>query len=206
MNTAKDYYAILGVLPTAEDFVIEAAYRALSKRYHPDRYNGSDAHDKMIAINEAFEVLGNAAKRKEYDQERKSTNQDDSEFFNNEFDNLKEAFAVFEDDWKVAVNYYPELVSISDRLAKISSRLAFSFRVFLLQEKRFGDASLIAEEMKQNFFTQFFGPNKSVHRFAHLMIKFKRKHVLLELNRAIRVLGSNESEKILQSLESKYPI
>ena len=47
MNTAKDYYAILGVLPTAEDFVIEAAYRALSKRYHPDRYGGTDAHEKM---------------------------------------------------------------------------------------------------------------------------------------------------------------
>mgnify|MGYP000169682062 CR=1 FL=1 len=37
----KDYYAILGVTPQAEDVVIKAAYRALAQRYHPDRFVGS---------------------------------------------------------------------------------------------------------------------------------------------------------------------
>jgi curved DNA-binding protein CbpA len=206
MNTAKDYYAILGVLPTAEDFVIEAAYRALSKRYHPDRYGGSDAHEKMSAINEAYEVLGNASKRKEYDQERKSTNQDDSEFFNSEFDNLKEAFAVFEDDWKVAVSYYPELVSISDRLAKISSRLAFSFRVFLLQKKKYENAKSIADQLEKAFLTDFFGSSSATHEFALLLIEEGRKDILLELNQGIKVIGSGGSSKVVDRLCEKYDL
>ena len=206
MNTAKDYYAILGVLPTAEDFVIEAAYRALSKRYHPDRYGGTDAHEKMASINEANEVLGNAAKRKEYDQERKSTNQDDSEFFNSEFDNLKEAFAVFEEDWKVAVSYYPELVSISDRLAKISSRLAFSFRVFILQKKKFEDAKSIADQLEKAFLTDFFGSSSVTHEFALQLIEEGRKDILLELNQGIKVIGSERAGKVVCRLREKYEI
>ena len=40
-NPEKDYYAILGVMPDAQDIVIKAAYRALAQRYHPDRFGGS---------------------------------------------------------------------------------------------------------------------------------------------------------------------
>ena len=53
MNIDKDYYAILGVLPSAEEIVIKAAYRALSKRYHPDVYTGPNIAEKMADINEA---------------------------------------------------------------------------------------------------------------------------------------------------------
>ena len=45
MNINKDYYAILGVLPNAENVVIKAAYRALSKLYHPDVYSGKNADE-----------------------------------------------------------------------------------------------------------------------------------------------------------------
>ena len=53
----KDYYAILGVHPSAEEAVISAAYRALAKLYHPDLYKGSDAAERMAKINEAYETL-----------------------------------------------------------------------------------------------------------------------------------------------------
>jgi len=43
----KDYYAILGVHPSAEEAVISAAYWALAKLYHPDLYKGGDAADRM---------------------------------------------------------------------------------------------------------------------------------------------------------------
>ena len=45
MNTDKDYYSILGVMPDAQDIVIKAAYRALAQRYHPDRAGGGSAQD-----------------------------------------------------------------------------------------------------------------------------------------------------------------
>jgi len=69
MDKTKDYYAILGVLPTAEDVVIRAAYKVLAQRYHPDRTQetGPDASKRMALINEAYTVLSDPDKRKEYD-------------------------------------------------------------------------------------------------------------------------------------------
>jgi curved DNA-binding protein CbpA len=64
-----DYYAVLGVLPTAEPDVLTAAYRALVKKYHPDVYTGGrdDAERITKNINEAYAVLSDAAKRADYD-------------------------------------------------------------------------------------------------------------------------------------------
>ena len=42
IDADNDYYAVLGVLPTAEDAAIRAVYRALTQRYHPDKNPGSD--------------------------------------------------------------------------------------------------------------------------------------------------------------------
>ena len=53
MDPNKDYYAILGVHPTAEKAVIDAAYKALAKRYHPDmnQDNPNEAKRRMQEIN-----------------------------------------------------------------------------------------------------------------------------------------------------------
>jgi curved DNA-binding protein CbpA len=66
----RDYYAVLGVAPGSEDVVITAAYRALMRRYHPDTNKDATAQQKAREINEAYAVLGAAAKRAEYDRQR----------------------------------------------------------------------------------------------------------------------------------------
>jgi len=68
-----DYYAILGVNPTAEDIVIRAAYKALAQRYHPDRFAGSpeEAHRRMSELTQAYEVLADPLRRPKYDRRRK---------------------------------------------------------------------------------------------------------------------------------------
>jgi curved DNA-binding protein len=67
-----DLYEILGVLPSAEDIVITAAYRVLAQRYHPDRWAGppAEAHERMAAINRAYETLKDPARRAAYDGQR----------------------------------------------------------------------------------------------------------------------------------------
>jgi hypothetical protein len=65
----KDYYAILMVHPKAELFVIEAAYKRLAREYHPDFTNTPAQHEKMVEINEAYEILSDPARRKRYDKE-----------------------------------------------------------------------------------------------------------------------------------------
>jgi curved DNA-binding protein len=67
---AKDYYRILGVPKNASDAEIKKAYRKLAMQYHPDRNPGKEkwANEKFKEINEAYGVLGDPQKRKQYDQ------------------------------------------------------------------------------------------------------------------------------------------
>jgi curved DNA-binding protein len=67
---AKDYYRILGVPRNASDAEIKKAYRKLAMQYHPDRNPGKEkwANEKFKEINEAYGVLGDPQKRKQYDQ------------------------------------------------------------------------------------------------------------------------------------------
>ena len=66
----KDYYEILEISKNASDEVVEKAYKALVKKYHPDLKEGEEkkqAEDIIKEINEAYEVISNPDKRKEYD-------------------------------------------------------------------------------------------------------------------------------------------
>ena len=63
-----DYYKILQVLPTAEDEVIEGAYKKLSKKYHPDVNKAEGAPEKMKQINAAYTVLRDPVSRSLYNQ------------------------------------------------------------------------------------------------------------------------------------------
>lgn len=65
----KDYYKILGVDKKASQADIKKAYRALAKKYHPDKNKGDKAaEEKFKDISEAYEVVGDEEKRKQYDQ------------------------------------------------------------------------------------------------------------------------------------------
>src|SRR5262245_61564357 len=65
----KDLYKTLGVAESADDAAIKKAYRKLAKEYHPD-VTGNDKKktERFKEINEAYAVLGDAQKRKEYDR------------------------------------------------------------------------------------------------------------------------------------------
>jgi curved DNA-binding protein len=66
----KDYYQVLGVEPTAGEAELKTAYRRLAKKYHPDVSKEPGAEERFKAVNEAYEVLRDPAKRKGYDQLR----------------------------------------------------------------------------------------------------------------------------------------
>ena len=65
----KDYYVTLGVPRTASDAEIKKAFRKLAREYHPDvAKDKKRAEEKFKEVNEAYEVLGDTAKRKRYDE------------------------------------------------------------------------------------------------------------------------------------------
>ena len=68
MSSDVNLYRVLQVDPSAEPEVIEAAYRRLALKYHPDRNRGdAQAEEQMKRINEAFRVLGKSDLRLDYD-------------------------------------------------------------------------------------------------------------------------------------------
>ena len=65
----RDYYATLGVPKTASEKEIKQAFRRQARKHHPDVNPGNaGAEAKFKELNEAYEVLGDAEKRKKYDE------------------------------------------------------------------------------------------------------------------------------------------
>jgi molecular chaperone DnaJ len=67
-ETKRDFYEVLGVSKTATKDEIKSAYRKLAKQYHPDLNKSPDAPKKFEEIQEAYDVLYDDNKRKQYDQ------------------------------------------------------------------------------------------------------------------------------------------
>src|SRR4051812_11369369 len=105
----KNYYSILGVLPTAEHAVIKAAYRALCQIYHPDKFDGdkNHAHKILQDLNEAWAVLSDEAARRRYDAELSgydSTYDSKEEMFED-----NDVFTSLFPEMVLALDYYPNL-------------------------------------------------------------------------------------------------
>lgn len=70
MPVPNDHYAVLGVSRDSEDIVIQAAYRALMRRYHPDVNQTAESAARSQKINEAYAILSDPDRRAAYDQIR----------------------------------------------------------------------------------------------------------------------------------------
>src|SRR2546430_9533857 len=67
----KDYYKALGVAKTAKPAEIKKSYRKLARKYHPDANKGdAEAEERFKEISEAYDVLSDDKRRKEYDEAR----------------------------------------------------------------------------------------------------------------------------------------
>ena len=64
----RDYYEVLGVSKTSSQDEIKSAFRKLAKKYHPDLSKEPDAAEKFKEAQEAYAVLSDETKRKQYDQ------------------------------------------------------------------------------------------------------------------------------------------
>lgn len=201
MDSRKDYYATLGVLPSAEDIVIRAAYRALAQRYHPDRsaQDNAEANRRMSDLNEAYAVLSDSDSRATYDRSRGPGAQSADAYFSDQQDEDSAAPDPLEADWALAASYFPDIRDLERRLGKVSWRLAYAFRAHLLESKRFQDRQQIAEAAETQFLNTYFGSNPKIIDFARSLISSGYKAPAKALNEAVRVLGSGVEPELLIS-------
>lgn len=209
MNSDIDFYAVLGILPSAEAVVVTAAYRALATRYHPDRWsdNSQFASNRMAEINVAYGVLGDAPKRSVYDKVKSKTHSkfeaDDAEK-DSAFD---AALADVEERWQIAVSIFPDLDTIRKRLAKTAHRLAFAFVTVMLETKQFTKHITIADAMEQAFLQRYFGSNSEVILFAKALISEGHKDATFALNQYVEILGSDfDAAPLIAKIEQDFKL
>jgi len=103
VSAAKDYYKSLGLKKGATDKEIKKAFRSLALKYHPDKNSEPGAEKKFREIAEAYEVLRDPEKRRQYDSMGHSTFRQESGFkprdFNSDF-NFDDLFKDFDDLFK----------------------------------------------------------------------------------------------------------
>lgn len=199
VDSSKDYYTNLGVLPTAEPAVIRAAYRALAQQYHPDCYEGDkqEAHRKMVELNEAYSVLKDPQKREEFDSERKRSKQSGDSYFTAGNRDSPPRTDPLAEDWKLANRFFDDLMEIEARLSKISWRLGYSFRALLLEVKEFENRESVAQHLEQQFFEFHFGKSPQIIAFARDLILSGKRDEAADLSRAMQVLGENVDPRLI---------
>lgn len=192
-HSGIDYYKVLGLAFNAEPAVIKAAYKALMTKYHPDKDNGDAI--KAQQINDAYDTLICPRKKAEYDEARTFEDEFEATFtsespFNEE---------MYEEEWKIAKKYHFHIVEYYDKLSKLSYQLGFSFKIKLLESQTYDTAVNMYNELRKNYLKRYFGENWLLQNFAEQLILSKEKSALLELNKAIIVLGNSVSAVEIQN-------
>jgi curved DNA-binding protein CbpA len=160
----------------------------------------------MSAINHAYSILSEKAKRAEYDRSQQQTGQTEYPPDGDAQDDaFRDAMEELEDRWSIAASVFPEIISLRARLAKLSTMLAFSFVTELLNTKEFGRSTVLANDLEQGFLERYFGTNPQVIQYARMLSMFRLKEPLRALNTLVDVLGSGvDSKLVIEKIENDF--
>lgn len=199
-----NHYQTLGVLQSAEAIVIKAAYRALTSIYHPDKNKDPDASSRMQKINAAYAVLSDTQKKLAYDSSLKLSDAkvDASDF---------ESKNPFKEDpllesWEIALRFNPEIDGYCKHLEELSWMLGFSYKVQLLETQDFNNAANIAQGLRLQYLSKYFGKNTYIIDYAEKYILAKKIDAALYLNKIIVVMGASVTLHQLElEMERQHP-
>ena len=207
----KNFYHILGLSlePPPELQLIEAAYKALVKLYHPDVYKGDkkSLRRKISEINEAYETLSDYKKRKDYDKNLKKIQIEKSfQFTDDEFED-KNLFnsKYIDEDWEIALLVYPELENIKENLLRYSFKLSFQFQFYLLETKEFNKLNDVETRFIDAFLERKFGTSFEIKSLSKFLIENNYKKNAKYLNKLIQVLGTRSENRIIKTFFKQFP-
>jgi hypothetical protein len=198
MDAAKDYYAILGVLPSIDEVALAAVYRALLKKYHPDVFRGlkEEAERKTREIIEAYNVLRDPAQRRDYDAARTKAGGGYGSYEQEQKTSHTETNDPIDvsSDWEFVKKYNPDTERIRLRLASISPSLAATFQILVLSTKNHSQSDNLASGLELEFLRRYFGDNITIQHFVRTALSEGRRDVAIEINKAIKILGLPSDE------------
>jgi hypothetical protein len=155
----------------------------------------------MADINRAHETLGDPVKRAAYDKQRSREaqaryrpNQDDGQE-----ELFRKAIVELESRWKIAKDIFPDLTELRDNLAKLSSTLAFSYAILILEKKSFNNRQALANGMTEMFLERYFGTDNRIKSVAHSFILANQKEAARTLNQLVDIMGSDIDPSLLLS-------
>jgi curved DNA-binding protein CbpA len=198
----QNYYDVLGVSQNADDFVIKAAYKAMAQRYHPDKFannprEAADAEAKMRQLNEAYQVLSDEAKRRDYDVWLSQNQQRNSQQSSND--------AKQQADWQIALRFYSDLTSFETRLAKFDTDLVTEFRSHLLATQQYERRQAIADKLEQDYLEGYFGDHPDIVNFARELLLAGKREGAKELNQMLKVVGNSVSpQTVIEQIETQH--
>lgn len=211
MDTDRDYYAVLGVLPSVDAPVLHTMYRSLESEPHVE-VSGSYEKKKRFSLEFkiAYEVLKDPEKRRKYDEARNARNEQAGRYdqiMGLQADGLDHG--AIDDEWEIIKEYEPVACSVEKRLRRISAHLSLLFRVAMLSHRDFVNAEGTGRRLEEEFFNRYFGDNKKIHTFARRLLLSgddkSAREAALELNRVIRTLRNpSDPEAVMRRISEKF--
>ena len=128
----EDYYKTLGVDKSADEEVISAAYKALAKKYHPDK--GLQDEDRIKKINVAFEILSNKEQKNEYDEKMGYTEKDYDFLFSSIFETKPEPFDL-QEEWLSLIKEIPELEKLEKHVSKVNLKIGQVYKKTIISSQ-----------------------------------------------------------------------
>lgn len=107
-------------------------------------------------------------------------------------------------DWAFALEYYPDLSRLTDRLASVSDTLPSEYRKRLLSSRNFAARAQLASIVENEYCEKLFGKNSKLVDFARALLAQGQRDAVRELGRAVALFGENDPEAIIGRIRGKY--
>ena len=205
-----DPYELLGVPFGASFDVCKSTYKSLAKIDHPDIFAGDSnfAERRMSELNAAYEFLSDPRRKMQFDsQGQRSEQKEKRQEYTPEHDDeeFTEAERILKETWDFVCEYHPTLEILYRNLKRLSSHTAFLFKAAIVEQKLYHQAAELAKYLEDEFLNSKFGDNQETKDLAKFAIFSGEIQFAQQLNKALKIMGSESIELIYKKLEQDYP-
>lgn len=201
MDAAKDYYLTLGIAADADSAAIQAAYRALAKKFHPDAPAETRSTERFIEVQEAYDVLGSSESKDAYDGARAAAVAEE--------EHRERQRAAEELAWRAVVREEPEIADHLADLSRLAKSLGRRYRSGILAGMDDRSPGDFAAYLEEQFLTRHFGRDPHIQRLGKALLENAQRTAAAELAGEIRKLPdrltADQRKDLIDRFKPKRP-